>query len=346
MSASAIGSCRWSSDGIEEARRALGIAEPALAQQTRDDRRNAERRGQPRRRAARRSACDSQRGGTIAHVIGYSVHEVDPEPAHVPELLVAPVQPRVAESSALGRSREHSAHSTSSTSVAAAAGSVCAPPIGSGMISSMIPALSRSGAVSFSASAASTFLAGVAPENRRAALGRNHAVDRELLHQHAVADRDAERAAAAALAADDDDDRRVEQHHVAQVDGDRLGDAALLGLDARIRRRRVDEDDDRPAELLGQPHRAQRLAVALGPRVAEVAVDLLLGVAALDVADEQHRLALVVGEAGHDRVVVGKAAVAVDLDEVREQPLDEVLEARAGSGWRATSTRCHGVSDA
>ena len=72
-----------------------------------------------------------------------------------------------------------------------------------------------------------------------------------------------------------------------------------------------------PAELLGQPHRPQRLAVAFGPRVAEVPEDLLLGVAALDVADEQHRLALVVGEAGHDRVVVGEAAVAVDLDEVR-----------------------------
>ena len=113
-----------------------------------------------------------------------------------------------------------------------------------------------------------------------------------------------------------------------------------------IRGRRVDEDDDRPAELLGQPHRAQRLAVALGPRVAEVPEDLVLGVAALDVADEQHRLALVVGEAGHDRVIVGEAAVAVNLDEAGEQPLDEVLEARAGSGCRATSTRCHGVSDA
>ena len=95
-----------------------------------------------------------------------------------------------------------------------------------------------------------------------------------------------------------------------------------------IRRRRVDEHDDRPAELLRQPHRAQRLAVALRPRVAEVAEDLLLGVAALDVADEQHRLALVVGEAGHDRVIVGEAAVAVDLGEPGEQPLDEVLEAR------------------
>ena len=96
-----------------------------------------------------------------------------------------------------------------------------------------------------------------------------------------------------------------------------------------IRGRRVDEHDDRPAELLGEPHRAQRLAVALGPRVAEIPEDLLLGVAALDVADEQHRLPVVVGEAGHDRVVVGEAAVAVNLDEAGEQPLDEVLEAGA-----------------
>ena len=95
--------------------------------------------------------------------------------------------------------------------------------------------------------------------------------------------------------------------------------------------RRVDEHDDRPLELLGEPHRAQRLAVALGPRVAEVPEDLVLRVAALDVADDQHRLPFVVGEAGHDRVVVGEAAVAVNLDEVREQPLDEVFEARAGS---------------
>ncbi len=99
-----------------------------------------------------------------------------------------------------------------------------------------------------------------------------------------------------------------------------------------IRGRRVDEDDDRPAELLGQPHRAQRLPVALRPRVAEVPVDLLLGVPALDVADEQHRLAVVLGETGHDRVIVGEAAVAVNLDEAGEEPLDEVFEARDGSG--------------
>ena len=80
--------------------------------------------------------------------------------------------------------------------------------------------------------------------------------------------------------------------HLPQVEGDRLGHAALLGLDAGVGGRRVDEDEDRPAELLRQPHRAERLPVALGPGIAEVAADLLFGVAALLVADEQDLLAV------------------------------------------------------
>jgi hypothetical protein len=44
------------------------------------------------------------------------------------------------------------------------------------------------------------------------------------------------------------------------------------------------------------------------------------------VPDDENRLGLVFGEAGHDGVVVGKAAVAVDFREAREQALDVVLE--------------------
>src|SRR6478609_3409770 len=50
-----------------------------------------------------------------------------------------------------------------------------------------------------------------------------------------------------------------------------------------------------------------------GPGVAEIAVDLLLGVPSFDVTDKKHRLAVIVGEAGHDGVIVGKPAVAVNL---------------------------------
>src|SRR5258708_7789818 len=52
------------------------------------------------------------------------------------------------------------------------------------------------------------FLRRVAPENRRAALWRDHAVDRVFLHQHPVPDRNPQRASAPAFAADDDDDGR------------------------------------------------------------------------------------------------------------------------------------------
>ena len=90
------------------------------------------------------------------------------------------------------------------------------------------------------------------------------------------------------------------------------------------RRRRVDEHHDRPAELLRELHHAQRLAIAFRPRVAEVAEDLLLGVAALLVADDADRLAFVVGEAADDRVIVGEAAVAVQLVEAGEQRVDVV----------------------
>ena len=116
----------------------------------------------------------------------------------------------------------------------------------------------------------------------------------------------------------------LEDGHLAQVQGDGLGDAALLGLDAGIGRRRVDEDDDRPAELVGHLHRAQRLAIALRPRVAEVALHLLLHVAALLVAADQDRRAVVAGEAADDGAVVGEAPIAVQLDELGEQPLDVV----------------------
>ena len=43
--------------------------------------------------------------------------------------------------------------------------------------------------------------------------------------------------------------------------------------------------------------------------------------------------------------IVGEAAIAVDLDEPGEEPLDEVLET-GRFGCRATSTRCQGVSEA
>ena len=55
--------------------------------------------------------------------------------------------------------------------------------------------------------------------------------------------------------------------------GDRLGLTALLRLDSRIGAGGVDEGQDRQFEAVGEFHQAYRLAVALGPRHAEIVPD-------------------------------------------------------------------------
>src|SRR5437016_5608624 len=69
---------------------------------------------------------------------------------------------------------------------------------------------------------------GITPEDRRAALGRDHGVDGVLEHQHAVAHADGQGAAAAALARHHGHDRRRQRRHAPQIARDRLRLAALL----------------------------------------------------------------------------------------------------------------------
>jgi hypothetical protein len=163
--------------------------------------------------------------------------------------------------------------------------------------------------------------AGVAPQDGRAALGRDHRVDRVLEHEHAVAHADGQRAAAAPLARDHRDDRHRQPRHELEVARDGLGLAALLGAHARVGAGRVDEGHHRLAELGGHVHETLGLAIALGVRHAEVPGDLLPGVPPLLVSDEDDRAALEAREAGDDGRVVAEAAVAVHLGElVEEQP--------------------------
>ena len=210
-------------------------------------------------------------------------------------------------------------------------GSTCAPPGGSGTISSTMPKRREVGGGDLHRRGRLFGPPGVAPEDRRAALGRDHRVDRVLEHVHAVADGDGQRAAAAALAGHVDDDRRRQARHLAQVVGDRLGLPALLGVQARGRRRACRRSVTiGPAELRRQLHHAQRLAVALRLGHAEVPVDLLLGVAALLVADDHHRPLLVEREAAHERGVVAEAPVAVQLGELGEERRRRSRACRAG----------------
>src|SRR5581483_40016 len=137
-----------------------------------------------------------------------------------------------------------------------------------------------------------------------------------------------ERAAAPPLPGHHADDRRPQPGQLAQVAGDRLRLAALLGPDPGVCARGVDEREHRLPEALGQLHEPQGLAVPLGMRHAEVPVELLRGVPTLLVAEDHHRAAADPSEAADDRVVVAEHAVPVQLDEVLAQQADQVERVR------------------
>ena len=154
------------------------------------------------------------------------------------------------------------------------------------------------------------------PQDRRAALRADDAVDRVLERDDDVADGDRERAARATLPGDDRHDRRPEAGHGSDRAGDGIGDAAFLGLGSGMGARDVDEGHDREAEPLGELHDPHRLAVALGMGHPEVAPDVLVRLGALLLADHDEPVAVDPGEARHDRLVVAERPVAVELHEL------------------------------
>ena len=116
--------------------------------------------------------------------------------------------------------------------------------------------------------------------------------------------------------------------HLVQILGDGLRLSALLRADAAVCARGVYEADDRAAELFGQLHLAQRLAVALRVGAAEVAGDALLDVVPLFQPDDRHRHRAEQCQSGHDRAVVRIAAVAVHFGKGGENAVDVVGRGR------------------
>ena len=91
-----------------------------------------------------------------------------------------------------------------------------------------------------------------------------------LQHQHAIGSGDGDGAARSALADDHADHRHPERQAAIRGTGDRLGLAALFGADAGIGAGRIDQRQHRQSEFVGQIHQPDRLAIALGPRHAEI----------------------------------------------------------------------------
>ncbi len=168
----------------------------------------------------------------------------------------------------------------------------------------------------------------IAPQDRCAALRRDHRIDRVLQHQDPVAGRQRDRAAGSALT----DDRRDDRHRRFQAGLDRAGDglglAARLRLDAGKGAGGVDEGQDRQAETAGEFHQPARLAIALGPRHAEIMLHPGFGIDALLGAEHHHRAALEPAHAAQHRGIVGEGAVAGQRGEAGDQRVDVVLRLR------------------
>src|SRR5208283_638813 len=73
----------------------------------------------------------------------------------------------------------------------------------------------------------------------------------------------------------------------------------------------------------------RRLAIALGQRLAEIALDSLGGRAAPLMTHDGDRPASEIGEPRHDRSVVGEAPVPMYLDKVAHQQVDVIERLRA-----------------
>jgi hypothetical protein len=92
--------------------------------------------------------------------------------------------------------------------------------------------------------------------------------------------------------------------------------------------RHVDERDDRQPEPLGELHRPHRLAVALGVGHAEVAPDVLVRVGALLLADDDDPSTVEAREPDDHGGVVAEQPVAMELDEVVRDRVDELERSR------------------
>ncbi len=103
----------------------------------------------------------------------------------------------------------------------------------------------------------------------------------------------------------------------------------LFRTQSGIRTNRIHESEDWPSELLRNFHHTQSFAVALGVGHSPVAVDVLLGISRLLVANHDHFMAVKAGHAADDGVVIGETTVAMNFTPVGKDTLDVLQRQRA-----------------
>jgi pilus assembly protein Flp/PilA len=135
-------------------------------------------------------------------------------------------------------------------------------------------------------------LVGGAPQDRGAAFGRDHRIDRMLEHQHPVGGGDRDRAARAALRRRSRRSSARPARGIARSSGrsPRPGRAPRPGPRER---RPACRPGSPPAGRSGRPaHQPDRLAIAFGLGHAEIVLEAAGGVVALLMADQHHLAAV------------------------------------------------------
>src|SRR5690606_15301272 len=140
-------------------------------------------------------------------------------------------------------------------------------------------------------------------------LGADDRVDRVLEDQNTVGYPDRQRAARTAFTDHDADGRHPQPAHAPDALGDDPRLPLLLCSQAGVRPGSVDEADDGQPELVGQVEHAHGLPVPARMTHAEVARDVLFGVASLLLNDDDDLSAVEYREAGHHGRVVTERAI-------------------------------------
>ena len=148
-------------------------------------------------------------------------------------------------------------------------------------------------------------------------------------HQHAIGRGQRNRAPRPAFANHRRDHRHAEREALLGRAGDRFGLSALLGLDPGKCARRVDQCHHRYVEAVGELHQPDRLAVAFGLGHPEIMLEPRGGVVAFLMPDQHHPAPVDLGQPADDGMVVGKRAVARQLEEIVRDPGDIIVEMRA-----------------
>src|SRR5581483_9856856 len=92
--------------------------------------------------------------------------------------------------------------------------------------------------------------------------------------------------------------------------------APLLRLHAGKGAWSIDESHDRNAELVGQPHEPDRLAIALGLGHSEIVLEARGSVLALFMPDEHHWAAIDARQTADDRRIVRERAIPRQRDKI------------------------------